>query len=176
MGEQSGKFVVSLDFELMWGVRDTVTIQTYGENIRGVHKSLPIILDYFKKYNISGTFAVVGLLFFNSKEELLNNLPERKPLYKDSKLSPYGAYITEQVGKDSNSDPYHFAPKLIQLIKNTPNQEIGTHTFSHFYCLEEGQTLEDFTDDLKAAINIAKNGTFILPALFSPEIKPMITT
>ena len=29
----SGKFVISLDFELLWGVRDHATAETYGENI-----------------------------------------------------------------------------------------------------------------------------------------------
>lgn len=158
---------MSLDFELMWGVRDAVTIQTYGEHIRGVHKALPMILDCFKKYNISGTFAAVGLLFFNTKEELLHSLPERKPQYKDTHLSPYGTYIAEKVGIDSQSDLYHFAPHLIQLIKDTPGQEIGTHTFSHFYCLEEGQTVDDFDQDLQAAICVAnKRGIEIKSIVF----------
>jgi peptidoglycan/xylan/chitin deacetylase (PgdA/CDA1 family) len=167
MNKYTGKFIVSLDFELMWGVRDAVSVKAYGHNIRGVHQALPGILDYFKKYNICGTFAAVGLLFFESKEELLNNLPEQKPQYKDQHLSPYGTYITENVGTDSYDDPYHFAPYLIQLIKNTPNQEVGTHTFSHFYCLEEGQTVEDFSEDLKAAIAIAnKRGINITSIIF----------
>ena len=32
----NGKFVISLDFELMWGVRDIETVESYGENLRGV--------------------------------------------------------------------------------------------------------------------------------------------
>ena len=169
MEKHTGKFIVSLDFELMWGVRDAVTVKDYGENIRCVHQVLPDILDYFKKYGICGTFAAVGLLFFNTKEDLLNNLPERKPMYKDPNLSPYGSYIEENVGYDSNSDPYHFAPHLIELIKNTPNQEIGTHTFSHFYCLEEGQTLEDFTHDLKAAIDLANKRGIVITSIIFPR-------
>jgi hypothetical protein len=31
----TGKFVISLDFELMWGVRDTQTIEKYGDAIIG---------------------------------------------------------------------------------------------------------------------------------------------
>jgi hypothetical protein len=37
-----------------------------------------------------------------------------------------------------------------------PGQEIGTHTFSHYYCLEPGQQPEQFEDDLKAAIAVSK--------------------
>ena len=34
----NGKFIISLDFELMWGVRDEKDKPTYGNNITGVHK------------------------------------------------------------------------------------------------------------------------------------------
>lgn len=33
-----GAFVISLDFELMWGVRDKRTIADYGRNILGVRR------------------------------------------------------------------------------------------------------------------------------------------
>lgn len=155
MAKHSGKFVVSLDFEIMWGVRDIVTVQEYGEHLRGVHQALPKLLEYFQNFHIRGTFATVGLLFFENKDELLNHLPASKPKYTDLNLSPYGDYLIENVGLNSNIDPYHFAPQLIQLIKNTPHQEIGTHTFSHFYCQETGQTITDFKHDLEAAIAIA---------------------
>lgn len=169
MANSFGKFIVSLDFELMWGVRDIVTIENYGEHILGVHQALPMILEYFKKYDIKGTFATVGFLFFKSKEELLIVMPTNKPNYTDSNLSPYGSYITQHVGDNYECDPYHFAPHLIQCIKDTPHQEIGTHTFSHFYCLEEGQTLEDFRSDLQAAIVIAKENNIHITSIIFPR-------
>ena len=53
----------------------------------------------------------------------------------------------------------HFAPNLIKHIQKYPGQEIGTHTFSHYYCLESGQTKKAFNADLTAAKLIAmKNG------------------
>jgi len=76
----NGKFVVSLDFELMWGVRDIKDKKTYGNNIIGVHKVIPKLLEVFRKYDIKATFSTVGLLFFESKQELLANIPEIKPL------------------------------------------------------------------------------------------------
>ena len=60
-----GKFVISLDFELIWGVRDKRTIQSYGENLRGVHQAIPRLLNLFDQYKIKGTFATVGFLFFD---------------------------------------------------------------------------------------------------------------
>jgi peptidoglycan/xylan/chitin deacetylase (PgdA/CDA1 family) len=152
MDVSTGKFVVSLDFELLWGVRDVATIETYGDHLRGVHTVIPRLLSTFRKNNIKATFATVGFLFFSTKEELLANLPNRRPNYSNPALSPYTNEF-ELVGESNKTDPYHFAPQLIQLIQDCPEQEIGTHTFCHYYCQENGQTVDDFREDLRAAIN-----------------------
>jgi hypothetical protein len=41
------------------------------------------------------------------------------------------------------------------MIRGCPGQEIGTHTFSHYYCLEPGQDLQAFRADLDAATRAA---------------------
>ena len=83
---KTGKFVISLDFELMWGVRDKRTINDYGQNILNVHQVIPQTLELFRKYAVCGTFSTVGFLFFKTKEELLANLPSIKPQYEDKSL------------------------------------------------------------------------------------------
>ncbi|MDE3185303.1 MAG: polysaccharide deacetylase family protein [Bacteroidota bacterium] len=162
----NGKLVISLDFEIYWGVRDAVTLKQYGEHLLGVQKVIPLLLDLFKQYDIQATFATVGFLFFNTKEELLKNLPNKKPEYKNAKLSPYTNHF-DSVGENEKVDPFHFASSLIQQIVNN-DQEIGSHTFSHYYCLEKGQTKEEFKEDLIAAKKMAqKNGielkSFVFP-------------
>jgi peptidoglycan/xylan/chitin deacetylase (PgdA/CDA1 family) len=163
-----GSFIISLDFELLWGVRDIKTISDYGENIRGVHTVMPKLLEIFKEYDIKATFSTVGFLFFESKEELLKSLPERKPAYKDPNLSPYNGHFN-QMGKNAQEDPYHFAPHLIRLIRQYPGHEIGTHTFSHYYCVEKGQTPEDFRADLQAAIKTAGDQGIHLTSIIFPR-------
>jgi len=153
---QHGKFVISIDFELMWGVRDKLTIQQYGENIKGVHTALPRMLQLFDQYKIKGTFAIVGLLFFNSKNEILKSIPQKLPGYINKNLSPFNGYFNS-VGEDEQSDPYHFGKYLIDEIRKTPGQEIGTHTFSHYYCLEKGQTAEEFKADILYAQKVAED-------------------
>ena len=165
----NGKFVISLDFELMWGVRDKRTIDDYGQNIINVHKIIPRTLELFKKYEIKGTFSIVGFLFFKTKEELLAYLPVIKPNYKDKSLSPYEGNYIEHIGSDYQEDKYHFAPSLIEEIKKYPEQEIGTHTFSHYYCLEKGQTLESFREDIKKAIEIGKEQNIKITSLIFPR-------
>lgn len=165
----TGKFVVSLDFELMWGVRDLVTKETYGRHLLGVQQALPKILSAFGRCNIKGTFATVGFLFFENKQELLNNLPGSTPGYTDKTLSPYGEYLEQKLGQNDMDDPYHYGLNLIKLIQQTPGQEIGTHTFSHYYCLEEGQDEINFRDDLKAAVSIAEKKGITLTSIIFPR-------
>lgn len=163
-----GKFVISLDFELFWGVRDSRTISAYGSNILGVHTVIPRMLDFFGKYNIKATFSTVGFLFFDSKEELLNGLPSLRPNYINKDLSPYHGHF-EMVGNNGEVDKFHFAPQLIQHIMQHPQHEVGTHTFSHYYCLEEGQNVNEFRADLEAAKQIANKYRLQLTSLVFPR-------
>ena len=147
-----GILVTSLDFELAWGVCDC--LEGYEENIYGVRKAIPAILDLFDEFDIHATWAVVGFLYFESKNEMLKNLPLHKPNYVNKRLSTYD-YISS-IGNDENSDPLHFGKSLIDQILKHKNQEIASHTFSHYYCLEKNQNIETFKEDLIAAIDVAK--------------------
>ncbi|AEH00887.1 polysaccharide deacetylase family protein [Lacinutrix sp. 5H-3-7-4] len=161
----NGNFIVSLDYELMWGVRDKKTISNYGENINNVSEIIHELLILFNKYNINATFSTVGFLFAKNKEELINYIPKQLPKYKNDNLSPYKGYI-DKIGDDS-SDSYHYALKDILKIKDCENHEISTHTFSHYYCLEEGQEYKDFKEDINSAIKIAeKEGIKINTIIF----------
>jgi len=163
-----GKFVVSLDFELMWGVRDKKTKLNYGNNILGVHKILPKLLEVFKKYEIKATFSSVGFLFFENQHELLQHIPKLIPVYSDSNISPYTGHF-DVLENDCKTDLYHFAPNLIKEIQKYPEQEIGTHTFSHYYCLEPGQTIETFKEDIVSAIAVAKMYDISISSLVFPR-------
>ena len=164
--EKCGKFVISLDFELLWGVRDKKTIEQYGENIRNVHQVIPKLLALFQKYEVKATFSTVGFLFFENKAELKQAIPSTLPDYENKNLSPYNGHF-DLVGNSYEEDLYHFAPQLVKQIKMYPEQEIGTHTFSHYYCLEKAQTTEAFKADLQAAIKVAtKNGTELKSLVF----------
>jgi len=163
----NGNFVISLDFEIYWGVRDVVTLEQYEPHLLGVRKAIPGMLKLFTQHKINATFATVGFLFFSDKKELLESLPERKPDYKNPKLSPYNGHFNI-VGNNEKKDPLHFGLSLIKQIQDH-GQEIGCHTFSHYYCLEEGQTIEDFKADLQAAKKIAAKNNIILKSFVFPR-------
>lgn len=164
----TGKFVISLDFELMWGCRDTQTIENYGEAIIGARTALKQILFSFEEHGIKATFATVGLLFHKNKKDLLEHLPILKPTYTIKKLSPY-PNIESYLGESEDEDPYYFGYTLTQQIKNSSVHELATHTYCHYYCLEPGQTIEQFENDLKVAVVVAEKSDVTLKSIVFPR-------
>ena len=106
----SGKFVISLDLEKYWGMRDHKPLNDYKENLKKVDDICTSLLEIFTQYNIHATWATVGFLSFNDKEELMKNLPVNLPDYKNPNLSPY-KYINQNELKSN----YHFANASIQI-------------------------------------------------------------
>ena len=165
-GPGYGAFVISLDFELHWGVRDHEPPHgPYRQNLLGARTAIPRLLELFERYGIAGTWATVGFLFATSAEERRKFEPALRPCYYDRSLDPYA----EPTGNGEDDDPLHFAPSLIEQIRRTPGQEIATHTFSHHYCREPGQTLESFKADLNSAIAIAADRGIRLRSIAFPR-------
>ncbi len=165
--EHQPLFVVSQDFELHWGVRDKRTISAYRDNLLGVREAVPATLRLFEQYGIHATWATVGFLFFEGKEELLANLPDTLPQYTNQRYSPYSDLSL--LGRTEAEDPFHFAPSLLRLIAGTAGQEIGTHTFSHYYCLEPGNDALSFESDVRAAARAADRLGVKLRSLVFPR-------
>jgi hypothetical protein len=163
---EKGLLVISLDFELLWGVFDKVNYKERETYFKNTRKVIPEILDLFSEYKIHCTWATVGMLFNNNWKEWRGNAPVSLPNYKHTDLSAYdyGNTINSQ-----ETDFFCFAKDLIQQIQNTPGQEIGTHTYSHYYCLEEGQTLISFKADLEKAIELAEQMGIELKSLVFPR-------
>lgn len=149
-----GALVISLDFELHWGVRDKHSIRDYRENLLGVRRAVPAMLGVFAEFEVHATWATVGFLLCESKRELLGIVPARLPAYERRDFSPYEAL--DEIGDNELEDPYHFAPSLVRRIAETPHQEVGTHTLSHYYCLEAGQGPAEFGADLAAAMSLMR--------------------
>lgn len=164
-----GKLIISLDFELMWGVHDVTSASVYGDAIIGAKQIIPRIIDKFEVNCISATWATVGFLFFRNERDITaGSLPQLKPGYHDRGLSPYlsdGRLICS--GQDSSC--YFFAYDLLQVLIGSRYQEVATHTFSHYYCLEEGATAESFEADLISAIRAAKKEGLTLRSIVFPR-------
>lgn len=142
---RAGNFVISLDYELMWGVRDHATRASYGHNVLGGRRAIPAMLDLFHRQSIRATWATVGALLCESKDELITRM-------KQAAVSRDVLGSLEDVGPDERRDPFHFGASLARRIASCEGQEIGTHTFSHRCALERGETLKGFAADVSHAL------------------------
>ena len=96
-GRRAGNFVISLDFELMWGVRDHATPESYGRNVLGGRQAVPAMLDLFHKRGIRATWATVGALLCESKDELIARI-------KHTAVSRAVLGSLEDIGPDERRD------------------------------------------------------------------------
>ncbi len=172
MNNTSGSFTVSLDFELYWGVRDKRSIEAYKQNLLGVWEVVPQILTLFQNYDIHATWATVGFLFLKDQKEFKESLPELLPQYKQQKLCPYHYFNSLDQSSFSSEDfkKMHFAEELIEEIEKFPFQEIGTHTYSHYYTREaNNMSLEAFEADINRTTEAGKKNNIKLNSLVFPR-------
>lgn len=162
-----GLFIISLDFELFWGIRDHTRLSDCKEDLLGARRAVHVLLDLFRARSIHATWATVGMLFAHTREELLLHAPTRRPEYANPRLSAYTEFSS--LGRDENDDPFHFAGSLVDRIAATNGQELGTHTFSHLYSLEPGVSVEDFEADLRAARSIGERHGDVLRSIVFPR-------
>ncbi len=190
-----GIFTISLDFELHWGgfekwelggstqaihdskgglvsaseMRASGVRSSYRQYFLNTRLVIPEMLRAFEKHETHVTWAVVGLLFHETKPELLASMPFLKPSLIHKELSAYH-YIEEVgIGKSEAEDPFHYGLSLVKQIKSTPWQEIGSHTFAHYYACEEGQSAEQFRADLQSAQRAARKQGIELHSLVFPR-------
>ena len=166
ISNETGSIVISLDFELLWGVFDKVDWTKKVDYFRNTKNVIPEILSLFDEFEIGCSWACVGMLFNSDWDEWNSNLPERLPDYDNKALSAY------RFGKNFQSkknEELCFAPNLISIIQNSENQRIGTHTYSHYYTNEKGQSIQDFDADLKIANNIAKKYGIEMASIVFPR-------
>ncbi len=164
---KQGTLVVSLDFELIWGIHDVFPIDSYKTHLLGAHQATREMLQLFHAYDIHATWAIVGLLYCRSQQEMQQIMPEEQPTYSNQALSAY-RFLEQQKGIKGEEKLYA-APDIIAAIAATPNQEIATHTFSHYYTLEHGQTVHQFAADLEAALQLADRHQHRITSIVFPR-------
>ena len=163
---KKGTLVISLDFELVWGLFDHIEIKDKVQYFNTTLEAIPQILTLFEKNSIHATWATVGMLFNENWDEWHANIPELVPTYERKALDPY------EYGKKhqkSGLDHFFFAPHLIKNIQSVKGQEIGTHTYSHYYCLEKGQTKAQFEADTNQGVKVAQKFNIELKSLVFPR-------
>ena len=152
MGYPSPGFIISLDFELFWGVGDEATLSGYRKNVEGEWRAIPMLLALFRRYGVGATWATVGMVMCRDYKHWNDHRPTKLPSYVRQHCSTYS------FGRVAREYPkLFFARPLVERILETPQQELASHTYSHFLCGEVGVTPEQFSADLACAQAMASD-------------------
>jgi peptidoglycan/xylan/chitin deacetylase (PgdA/CDA1 family) len=139
-------FVISLDFEMFWGVAAFRSLRNYGRNVEGEWRAIPRMLKLFSQNHIRATWATVGMVMCRDHAQWREIRPAPLPSYSRPELS---AYCHDVAAREHPR--LFFARPLVEQILATPGQELASHTYSHFYCDDQRTTLEQFGADLACA-------------------------
>lgn len=161
-----GTLVISLDFELHWGMRDHTAVDpTVTRSLVASRSAVVRLAELFSQREVRATWATVGLLFATTAAEARALSPDIRPAYDLARLDPY----REAIGPTENDDPLHLAGSLVDRLASIPGQELASHTFSHYYCLEPGPDASAFCADLQAAQTAAEGRGQRLRSLVLPR-------
>ncbi len=141
-----GVFCISLDFEKFWGVHDVLPIEKARHFVE-VNAVVDGILTLFQRYEIHATWATVGLLGHANIAELQENNRNTIIPYTNTNYSPFP--LTAEKYGDFNAQLL-LGSREIHKILTVPAQEFASHTYSHFYCVEEGISAADFDSDCES--------------------------
>ncbi len=144
--------VISLDFEMFWGVLDSQTVAGYGGRVAGEWTAIPHLLKSFQRHGIRATWATVGMVMCRDHRHWSEIHPETRPGYLNPACDSYRASDISLANPE-----LFFGRPLVEAILATPGQEIGSHSYSHFYCGEPGATPSQFAADLACACSVAND-------------------
>lgn len=158
------EFLVSLDFELFWGVSDSRSLDGYRAEVEGEWSAIPAMLELFARNDVRATWATVGMLMCRDFEHWQSVKPRLSPGYERESCSNYS--FPERVRQNPRM---FFAPELVRQIQQTPGQEIASHTYSHFFCFEPGASRDAFAADMDCAIAVAQDHGLALRSFVFPR-------
>ncbi len=135
-----GTFVISLDFELHWGVRDHRTVADYRENLLGVRRVVPALLSLFSEFGIHATWATVGLPVLRQYRRTVSSTANRAPALRRSEARSLrcagrdwqrrkGRPVSFRSNTDSddsgNSRPGDCNPHVFSLLRGSARSKPG---------------------------------------------------
>ena len=165
--KKPGTLVISLDFEMFWGMADVLEPLNSAPAMRRVHEVVPRLLKLFETYGVHATWATVGGMMAHDDAEFLRYLPKPAAPQTARMLDKLG--IGQPDGAKKCPREILYAPELIHKVAATPGQEIGTHTYSHYYCSNADSTPEAFAAEIRAAMQIAEDNGYEIHAAVFPR-------
>jgi peptidoglycan/xylan/chitin deacetylase (PgdA/CDA1 family) len=146
-----GTFVFSLDTELAWGQVHRGSYAGHERDFEQTRYVIDRLLELFEKYEIRGTWAVVGHLFLDACGEVdgVRHPEITRPAYS---WFPQDWFHRDPCS-NSAAAPWWYGPDIVRKIQTCKiQQEIGCHNFSHVIVGDPGCSELAFDSELKASV------------------------
>lgn len=165
----SGKFIISFDTELSWGMFDVsnesfIFNEDFGEKMRYIINKL---LGLLKKYKISATWAIVGHLFLDECKKIDGI---KHPDLKHPNHPWFPDWYKYDPATNIHQDSSWYGIDIVEMIKSTtPKQDIGCHSFSHCVFNEKGVGKEVIKSEIEKCMKLAQKSDIKLESFVFPR-------
>lgn len=155
MNASKGVFTISLDFELIWGTMDRAGIDRFAPACR-VEREVVVdaLLELFRKYQVSATWAIVGHLFLDRCSAV--NGKKHPEIVRPQHAWVEGDWFANDPATTEAEAPLFYGRSLVEKIRNAAvPQEIASHSFSHVIYGDRGCSARAAESDLQACVDAA---------------------
>jgi peptidoglycan/xylan/chitin deacetylase (PgdA/CDA1 family) len=155
MGFRRGAFVLSLDFELIWGTLDrggSDSVRRACERER--FEVFGALLALLEEFEIPATWCVLGHLMLDSCAP--TNGRKHPEIVRPNHAWQQGDWFSRDPCSDERRDPIFYGRSLVErLLAARVPQEIGCHSFSHVIFGDPGCTRETAASEVRACVRAA---------------------
>ena len=151
-----GAFVLSLDFELIWGTLDIAGAAGFRRQCE-IERTEVVeqLLELFIEFEIPATWLVVGHLLLERCDAV--NGVRHPEIVRPRHAWCSADWFARDPGGDEIDAPLFFGRSLVEKIRRCPvPQEIGSHSFSHVIFGDPGCSAATARSELEACSRAAQ--------------------
>jgi len=159
--DETGYFIFSLDTELATGCfdLDEMRKKRFTRDGNRERRSINRLIDLFEEFNIVGTWAIVGHLFYDRCEYC-----EICPM-----MDWKGKYSAFEEVYGTNNPLWYGGDIIKSLLGRGPRQEIAFHGFSHKIFDETQMSIPEAEKEIEAWLHVAKRKEIVPHAVAFPR-------
>lgn len=150
-----GAFVLSLDFELIWGTMDVRGPEPFRRACeRERSEVFGALLALLEEFGIPATWCVLGHLMLDSCAPV--NGRKHPEIIRPTHAWQQGDWFTHDPCSNEGRAPIFYGRSLVQrLLEARVAQEIGCHSFSHVIFGDPGCSRETAASEVRACVQAA---------------------
>jgi peptidoglycan/xylan/chitin deacetylase (PgdA/CDA1 family) len=156
MNLQRGAFVLSLDFELIWGTLDMEGPERFRRACEREREHVVApLLAALEEFGIPATWCVLGHIMLDSCAPVDGR--KHPEIVRPTHAWQQGDWFAHDPCSDERRAPIFYGRSLVeQLLEARVAQEIGCHSFSHVIFGDQGCSRETAVSEIEACVRLAR--------------------